>query len=144
MGTQVQVVFDCADPDRMAHFWATALDYKLDDPPEGFDTWDAFLDSVGVPPEHRNDASAISDPEKNGPRIYFQRVPEAKTVKNRVHLDLNVGGGRKAPLDERKQRIAAVAERLREAGATRIGELQTDLEYHVAMQDVEGNEFDLQ
>jgi len=144
MGTQVQVVFDCTDPDRMAHFWATALGYKLDDPPEGFETWDAFLDSVGVPPEHRNDASAISDPEKAGPRIYFQRVPEAKTVKNRVHLDLNVGGGRKAPLEERKQRIAAVAERLREAGATRVGELQTDHEYHVAMQDVEGNEFDLQ
>ena len=58
MATQVQVVFDCADPDRMAHFWATALGYKLDDPPEGFDSWEAFLDSIGVPPEHRNDASA--------------------------------------------------------------------------------------
>jgi hypothetical protein len=144
MATSVQVVFDCADPDRMARFWATALGYKLDDPPEGFETWDAFLDSIGVPPERRNDASAISDPDKAGPRIYFQRVPESKTVKNRVHLDLNVGGGRKAPLEERKRRIAAEAERLREAGAMRVGELETGDEYHVAMQDVEGNEFDLQ
>jgi hypothetical protein len=144
MATQVQVVFDCADPDRMARFWATALGYALDDPPEGFETWDAFLDSIGVPPERRNDASAISDPEGAGPRIYFQRVPESKVVKNRVHLDLNVGGGRKVPLDERKRRIAAEAERLRGAGATRLGEMESDGEYHVAMQDVEGNEFDLQ
>jgi hypothetical protein len=144
MATQVQVVFDCADPDRMAHFWATALGYKLDDPPEGFDSWEAFLDSIGVPPEHRNDASAVSDPDKVGCRIYFQRVPEPKTVKNRLHLDLNVGGGRKVPLEERKQRIAVEAERLRQAGATRVGELQSQEEYHVTMQDVEGNEFDLQ
>ena len=144
MATQVQVVFDCADPDRMARFWATALGYALDDPPEGFETWDAFLDSIDVPPEHRNDASAISDPEKAGPRIYFQRVPEPKAVKNRVHLDLNVGGGRTAPLEERKRRIAAEADRLHEAGATRVGEFESDHEYHVGMQDVEGNEFDLQ
>ena len=144
MATQVQVVFDCADPDRMARFWATALGYKLDDPPEGFESWDAFLDSIGVPAEHRNDASAVSDPDKVGPRIYFQRVPEPKSVKNRVHLDLNVGGGRTVPVEERKERIAAEAERLSAAGATRVGEMQNDEEYHVAMHDVEGNEFDLQ
>ena len=71
-------------------------------------------------------------------------IPEPKTVKNRLHLDLNVGGGRKVPLEERKRRIAAEVERLRQAGATRLGELQSEEEYHVAMRDVEGNEFDLQ
>ena len=144
MATQVQVVFDCADPDRMARFWATALGYKLDDPPEGFESWDAFLDSIGVPPENRNDASAVSDPDGAGPRIYFQRVPESKSVKNRVHLDLNVGGGRRTPIEERKRRIAAEVERLESAGAAKVGEQEKDDEYHVGMKDVEGNEFDLQ
>jgi hypothetical protein len=144
MATPIQVVFDCADPDRMAHFWATALGYKLDDPPEGFDSWDAFLDSIGVSPERRNDASAVSDPGGAGPRIYFQRVPEEKTVKNRVHLDLNAGGGRRVPLPERKRRIAAEVERLRQAGATKLGEHEDADEYHVNMRDVEGNEFDIQ
>jgi hypothetical protein len=144
MATPIQVVFDCADPDLMAHFWATALGYKLDDPPEGFESWDAFLDSIGVPAENRNDASAVSDPDGAGPRIYFQRVPESKTVKNRVHLDLNVGGGRRTPIEERKRRIAAEVERLEEAGATKVGEQEKDDEYHVGMKDVEGNEFDIQ
>ena len=45
-----------------------------------------------VPEERWNDASAIIDPDGNGPRIYFQRVPEPKTVKNRLHLDVNAGG----------------------------------------------------
>lgn len=98
MATGVQVVFDCADPDRLARFWAQALGYKLQDPPQGYGTWESWLRDQGIPQERWNDANAVVDPDGRGPRIFFQRVPEAKTTKNRVHLDLNVTGGPTAPL----------------------------------------------
>jgi Glyoxalase-like domain len=90
-------VFDCADPDRLARFWAQALGYKLQDPPQGHGTWESWLRDQGIPQERWNDANAVVDPDGRGPRIFFQRVPEAKTTKNRVHLDLNVTGGPAAP-----------------------------------------------
>ena len=97
MATGVQVVFDCADPNRLARFWAEALGYKLADPPTGYERWEDWLRDQGIPEEHWNDASAVVDPDGGRPRIYFQRVPEAKTVKNRVHLDLNISGGASVP-----------------------------------------------
>jgi hypothetical protein len=144
MATKVQVVFDCTDPDRVARFWAAALGYKMQDPPEGYATWEDFLMELGVPEARWNSASAVVDPDGAGPRIYFQKVPEGKSVKNRVHLDLNVGGGRETPIEERKARIHAEAERLVDEGATRSGEIEEQGEYCVNMLDPEGNEFDLQ
>ncbi len=144
MATGFQVVFDCADPDRVARFWADALHYKLQDPPPGFDSWDAFLDQVGVPAEQRNDRSACSDPEGRGPRLFFQKVPEGKTAKNRVHLDVNVGGEPGTALDERRLRVNAELERLVEAAATKLQPMEQHGEYWVVMQDPEGNEFCLQ
>ncbi len=145
MATGVQVVMDCADPDRLARFWAAALGYKLQDPPAGYATWEDFLRAIGVPEERWNSASAVVDPEGNGPRLYFQRVPEPKVVKNRVHLDLNVGGGTSTPLEERRRRVDAEVERLIGEGAIifRPGAVQ-DEEYWVVMQDPEGNEFCVQ
>lgn len=140
----VQVTFDCADPDRIAHFWAEALDYVMQPPPDGFDTWDAFLESIGVPPDERDTASAVVDPEGFGPRLFFQKVPEGKAVKNRVHLDVNVGGGRTVPAAERRPRVDAKAIALVAAGATELRRLDEHGEYFIAMQDPEGNEFDLQ
>ena len=61
--------------------------------PAGFDSWDAALDAWGVPAEHRNDNAALVDPDGAGPRLYFQKVPEPKTAKNRVHLDLRAAAG---------------------------------------------------
>ena len=101
MATPIQVTVDCTDPDRLATFWATALGYKKQDPPTGYATWATFLAAQGVPEDQWNAASALVDPAGIGPRIYFQQVPEPKTVKNRVHLDVNVGGGRDTPDDER-------------------------------------------
>jgi hypothetical protein len=146
MATGLQVVFDCADPGRMMKFWATALGYKQQDPPEGHTTWEDFLQAMNVPEERWNEAGAVIDPDGQGPRIYFQRVPEPKTVKNRVHLDLNVGGGGSTTLDERRRRIDAEVERLVAAGASvfRPGQVNEMGEYWVVMQDVEGNEFCLQ
>jgi Glyoxalase-like domain len=147
MATDIQVVIDCADPDRMMTFWAAALGYKEQDPPDGYGSWEDFLRAMNVPEDRWNSAGAVVDPEGKGPRIYFQRVPEPKTVKNRVHLDLNVSGGRATPADERRRRVDAEVERLKDEGATvfRPGEVDPELgEYWVVMQDVEGNEFCVQ
>ena len=144
MATSVQVVIDCADPARLAAFWATALGYKMQDPPEGFTSWEEWLAAQGIPESEWNSANAVVDPAGRGPRLYFQRVPEPKTVKNRLHLDLNVGGGHATPLEERRGRIGAEVERLLEAGATRLRANEERGEFWVVMQDPEGNEFCLQ
>jgi hypothetical protein len=144
VATPVQVVFDCADPATLGTFWAVALGYVEQSPPAGFATWEAFLDDIGVPSDERNSAYAIVDPDGSGPRIFFQRVPEGKTVKNRVHLDLNVGGGPGAPLEDRKTRIGAEAKRLVAAGASVVEPRSQRDEYWIVMQDPEGNEFCVQ
>ena len=91
MATSIQVTFDAADPDRLASFWAAALNYKKQDPPEGYASWEEFLAGQGIPETEWNSASAIVDPDGAGPRIFFQQVPESKRSKNRVHLDLKRG-----------------------------------------------------
>jgi Glyoxalase-like domain len=144
MAIPIQVTFDCADPARLATFWASALGYKLQDPPAGYATWPEFLDAMGVPEERWTAASAVVDPEGRGPRIYFQHVPEPKMVKNRVHLDVNVGGLAGTPVEERRPRVDAAVDRLVGEGATRLRTLEEYGEYCVVMQDPEGNEFCLQ
>src|SRR5215207_9882193 len=95
MATRMQVTIDCADPGRLARFWATALGYRLEEPPDGFASWQEYWVSRGLPPEEVEDGyDSIVDPDGVGPRVWFQPVPEAKVVKNRVHLDLDVGRGR--------------------------------------------------
>ena len=140
MATGFQVVIDCADPARLSRFWAEALGYKLDDPPKGYDSWEDWLREQDIPEDRWNDASAVVDPDGAGPRIYLQRVPEAKTVKNRVHLDLNISGGRSAPVEERRGRVDAEVERLLGIGATRQRTVEEPGGYWVVMQDPEGNE----
>ncbi len=144
MATAIQVTFDCADPNRLAGFWAEALGYRLQPPPPGYDSWEAWAAEQGIPPEQWNAMSAVVDPDGVGPRLLFQRVPEGKTAKNRVHLDVNVGGGHGTPLEERKERVDAAAARLVAAGATRLRPFEQHGEYWVVMQDPEGNEFCLQ
>jgi len=98
MSRTVQVTFDAHDPRALASFWRDALGYVFPPPPgvelpEGADplaAWDDFLERMGVPAEERNTRSALEDPDGHGPRLFFQRVPEDKVVKNRVHLDLRV------------------------------------------------------
>jgi hypothetical protein len=141
MATGVQVVFDCADPDRLARFWAQALGYKLQDPPQGHQSWEDWLRDQGIPQERWNDANAVVDPDGRGPRIFFQRVPEAKTVKNRVHLDLNVTGGPAAPLEERRGQVDAEVERLLGLGASRLRVVEEQGGYWAVLQDPEGDEF---
>jgi len=136
---QVQVTFDCADPERVARFWCEVLGYVLPPPPEGFATWAEHEDSL--PPERRGAWFACADPTGVGPRLYFQRVPEGKIVKNRVHLDVRVGTGLVG--DERVAVLEAECARLVALGGVRSHLLTADDENEscLVMQDVEGNEF---
>jgi hypothetical protein len=143
MSLDVQVTFDCADPGAQAQFWCEVLGYRIDPPPPGFDSWDAALDAWGVPPERRNDRSAASDPDGDGPRLFFQKVPEGKTAKNRVHLDVRAAPGLTG--DERMAALEAKAEALVALGAERVKRFEPDPAQmdagFITLRDPEGNEF---
>ena len=139
---EVQVTFDCGDPGALCLFWVEVLGYQLQPPPPGFDSWDAFLDSVGVPPEGRNSRSAAVPIDGDGPRLFFQRVPEGKTAKNRVHLDVRAAPGLEG--DARMSALEAEAGRLVALGATRLRRFEPGSEMSagfIVMTDPEGNEF---
>ena len=105
MATEVQITFDSADPAALAAFWAEVLGYVLQPPPGDFASWDEALDAWGVPPAERNSRSALIDPDGSRPRVFFQRVPEGKTAKNRVHLDVRAAPGQEG--DERMATLEA-------------------------------------
>ncbi len=142
MARDIQISVDCLDPAELAAFWAEALHYRLQDPPEGFGSWEEALEALGVPPEHRNDASAVIDPDGAGPRLFFQWVPERKQLKNRLHLDVRAAPGLTG--EERMAALEAEAGRLVSHGATRLRRhepappLQAG---HIVLADPEGNEF---
>src|SRR3984885_1124089 len=138
---QIQVTFDCAEPERVARFWCEVLGYVVPPPPEGFATWDDF--DRALPPERQGSAFACVDPTGVGPRLFFQRVPEGKVVKNRLHLDVRVGTGLVGA--ERLATLEAECARLGALGAGRGRRLPggDDNESSIVMQDIEGNEFDL-
>ncbi len=142
MGRDMQITFDAADPGALAEFWADALGYQVQPPPPGFESWDQALEAFGVPPERRNDASAVVDPEGAGPRLFFQRVPEGKQAKNRVHLDVRAAPGLEG--DDRMAALEAEADRLVGRGALRVQRLEPEPPLgagHIVMTDPEGNEF---
>ncbi|MET3806414.1 catechol 2,3-dioxygenase-like lactoylglutathione lyase family enzyme [Nakamurella sp. UYEF19] len=140
---EVQVTFDCADPAALAGFWCELLGYQVQPPPAGFDSWDAALDAWGVDAKERNSRSAATPPDgASGPRLFFQRVPEGKAAKNRVHLDVRTAPGIAG--DERMAALEAEADRLLGFGATRVRRVDPDGRMEtgfVVMQDPEGNEF---
>ncbi|UQS21577.1 VOC family protein [Amycolatopsis thermalba] len=142
MAREIQITFDCADPAALSAFWAEALGYQLQAPPAGFESWEQALEAMGVPPERRNDASAVLDPDGNGPRLFFQKVPEGKTAKNRVHLDVRAAPGLQGAA--RMAALEAEAERLTGHGGRRLArhEPSPPLGFgHIVMADPEGNEF---
>ena len=138
-----QVTFDAAEPMAVAEFWATALGYLVQPPPDGFESWEAFADAVGIPEEARGNLAAVVDPDGTGPRLLFQKVPEGKSVKNRVHLDVNVTD-RESSAEEQRATIDAEVDRLVGAGATRLDDFDGPTGTWTVMQDVEGNEFCIQ
>jgi glyoxalase superfamily protein len=130
MAIPVQITVDARDPRRLAAFWAVALGYVLQPPLPGY-----LVRASG-----EEQFTAIVDPAGIGPRLLFQRVPEPKTLKNRVHLDVNAGHGY---LDRRAAVRAHVA-RLVAAGATVQREIQEETGWWMVLTDPEGNEFCLQ
>ena len=116
---------DATDPHRLAAFWARALGY---------------VDEPGYEEEH---GASIVDPDGRGPAIGFLLVSEAKTAKNRIHIDVRVAG--EPPWDVVAERERLIRERVDElvnAGATPVRELSYDgVLGHVVMFDPEGNEF---
>ncbi|MGW4207336.1 VOC family protein [Lentzea sp. NPDC004789] len=134
-----QVTFDCAEPERVARFWCEVLGYVVPPPPPGFASWDEFDRSL--PAEHQGSAFACVDPTGEGPRLFFQRVPEGKVVKNRVHLDVRVGTGLVG--SERLAALQAERDRLVALGAKQVLLQRADgmNESCIWMEDVEGNDF---
>ena len=146
MPVRFQLVMDCADPDLLARFWAAALAYELAPVPDGYASWREFYREVGVAEEELPDgADRISDPDGQGPSIWFHAVADTKTVKNRLHLDIHASGARTDPIQTRTSRVDAEASRLAGLGAVITGALSDEGldHYAVGMKDPESNEFDI-
>ena len=150
MTAEIQVTFDAHDPRRLGLFWREVLDYAVDPPPGGTigdpvetaDAWLDFLTKAGVPQELHNSAFGIVDPTGNGPRIFFQQVPEDKVAKNRVHLDVRAAPGLQG--DARMAALEAECERVVALGAVRRKRFEPDGAMSagfIVMTDLEGNEF---
>ena len=135
---QFQVTFDCAEPERVARFWCEVLGYVVRRHRRGLPPGTIRR---SLPPEHQGSAFACVDPSGVGPRLFFQRVPEGKVVKNRLHLDVRVGTGLVG--EERLAALEAECARLVALGAARVRLLLADEENEscLVMQDIEGNEF---
>ncbi|GAB3704544.1 VOC family protein [Nocardiopsis oceani] len=136
---EFQVTFDCADPVRVGRFWCEVLGYVEPPVPGGFTSWEEFNSSL--PPEQQGSAFACVDPSGERPRLFFQRVPEGKTAKNRVHLDVRTGTGLVG--EERLSTLQAERARLEALGAVCVQVMHADgfNESCIVMQDIEGNEF---
>ncbi|MGW0905283.1 VOC family protein [Streptomyces sp. NPDC002853] len=150
MSRHIQITFDAHDPRALSSFWRDALGYVHPGPPgvdlpEGADAlaaWDEFLARIGVPEHQRNAKSAIEDPEGQGPRVFFQQVPEGKTAKNRVHLDVRAAPGLEG--EDRMAALEAECARLVALGAKRVRRDEPAPPMsagYIVMTDPEGNEF---
>ena len=143
MAHNIQIVFACEDPDRLATFWAGVLGYEMQPPPDGYATWDDFAEAVGIPVDKRNDISACTDPAGVGPRLLFERW-DGGAPNQRVHLDVNaIGRGlteeeRPARLDEERTRLEALGATFHRSAHGMAGEHW--YEFH----DPEGNWFCVQ
>ena len=138
MARALQVAIDCADPERLARFWAQVLDYRPGPAPPGFDSWVAFSREHGAPGESW---SALVDAEGVGPRLLFHQVPEPKVTKNRLHLDVRVSPDLPSTDPRRRAGVDAEAARLVAAGGTLVRTVADETDYFAVLQDPEGNEF---
>ncbi len=132
-----QVTFDAGDPHALAEFWADVLGYEVEDHAELVDSLveaGRMAASDRIERDGRSafaDLAAARDPRGVAPRLLFQRVPEPKTAKNRVHLDVRVAEDRR---EAESQRLAAT-------GATLLWVTRDRGSVTYTMQDPEGNEF---
>lgn len=142
MTTRWTLTIDCTSPAVVAAFWKEALGYVDALPPAGFASWEAWFVASGVPEDEWDDGAALVDPLGVAPPLSLLRVREEKSVKNRLHLDLQVSGGRAQPAGSRREAIRATVARLVRAGGAVVAEHHVDDALdHVVMSDPEGNEF---
>ncbi|MGY0020939.1 VOC family protein [Streptomyces sp. cg35] len=115
-----ELAIDCADPEALARFWCSVLGYEVQGREDGVVT-------IGSPlvPEGR------SRPGPVPPALTFAQVPEGKTIKNRLHLDVNAADREQ---DEEVRRLLGL-------GARHVDVGQTGEESWVTLADPEGNEF---
>ncbi len=131
--TAVQITFDCTDPHGLARFWADALGYEREDHSEGVTS---LLAAGHIPAEATVEIDGkaafaeVAACSGDGPRLFFQKVPEPKVAKNRMHLDLHVG----------PDRVEAEARRLQGLGATFLWTSDDRGAYTITLADPEGNE----
>ena len=130
-----------AGPGALGEFWAQALGYVVQSPPDGFATWPDALRSWGVPEEDFNKANAVVDPDGVGPRLFFQRVPEPKAGKNRLHLDVPASDGVGTEVEKKIGQCQVKADELVALGATVVEVVREMGSGWIVMQDPEGNEF---
>ncbi|MEU1279376.1 VOC family protein [Streptomyces sp. NPDC005805] len=135
MSVRFDLTLDCADAPRLAAFWKTALGYVDEPPPPPYATREEWLAQFDLS-EDDGGGEWLCDPAGVGPRLSILEVPEPKTAKNRLHIDVRVPGH--GTPGERWARITAEADRLVGAGG-RV--LETFDGHHVVMADPEGNEF---
>jgi len=137
MGRHVQIAVDCADPQRLAAFWCEVLGYRIADPPLGYPSWAEFSAAVAAEPGEA--WCRLVDPDDSGPPVLFHRVPEGKSSKNRLHLDVVLAPGQ--PPEACRPLVDAEAARLVALGATYVRTDDDETDYYAVMQDPEGNEF---
>jgi len=138
MAYTFQVAVDCADPHTLADWWAEALGWQVEPSDEAFirRMVDAGHAAESDTKTHRGvlvwrGGQAINHPDGGAPRVLFQLVPEPKTVKNRMHLDVRVGA----------ENIENEVARLTASGARELWRGNQGPHSWVTMADPEGNEF---
>jgi hypothetical protein len=138
MAFEFQVTIDSTAPPELADWWAEALGWQVEQQDPAFirRMVESGAASEADTQEHRGRlvwtvGAALTSPDPGRPRLLFQRVPEAKTGKNRVHLDVRVGADRQE----------AEVERLKALGATELWRASQGPFAWVTLADPEGNEF---
>jgi hypothetical protein len=138
MAYTFQVAVDSSDPHALADWWAQALHWDVEPSNEDF-----IRTMIGAGHASESDTKthrgvlvwragqAINNPDGGAPRVLFQLVPEAKTVKNRMHLDIRVG----------EENVETEVERLTAAGARELWRGRQGPHWWVTMADPEDNEF---
>ncbi|CAN5230101.1 VOC family protein [soil metagenome] len=134
------ITFDCADPQALSWFWADLFGY----PRAQWGEFGEQLKQQGLTDADLATRSIAEDPTGEGPRFFFQKVPEGKVAKNRVHIDVRTNPGRRATPVE----VDAEVERIVALGATIVTKVDLPWggyrDYHYVMHDPEGNEFCVQ
>lgn len=124
------VTFACADPNRLATFWASALEYEREEwPAELQQAWE----EAGRDP---NGAAAIVDPDGDGPRLFFQKKSKTPTESIPIHLDLTT--------DDREATVERLVELGATEGETKTMEIGPLTETWTVMNDPEDNGFCVQ